>query len=117
MGHENDKYISLYFDGVPFKENESSKPRIKDVIFNPPATIILWTDGTKTVVKTQNEEEFDPEKGLAMAMVKKLYGNNKGHYFETIKKWTGVYRVSRIFDMLNRIFEEGFRHLSTPKKE
>ena len=63
---------------------------IKNVIFNPPATIVFWTDGTKTVVKTQNSEEFDPEKGLAMAYFKKMHGN-KGHYFEEIKKWTEKY--------------------------
>lgn len=64
--------------------------KIKNVIFNPPATIVFWTDGTKTVVKTQNGEEFDPEKGLAMAYFKKMHGN-KGHYFEEIKKWTEKY--------------------------
>ena len=63
---------------------------IKNVIFNPPATIVFWTDGTKTVVKTQNGEEFDPEKGLTMAYFKKMHGN-KGHYFEEIKKWTEKY--------------------------
>ena len=62
-------------------------PQIKNVIFNPPATIVFWTDGTKTVVKCQNHEEFDHEKGLAMAFFKKMHGN-KGHYFEEIKKWT-----------------------------
>ena len=63
---------------------------IKNVIFNPPATIVFWTDGTKTVVKTQNNEPFDPEKGLVMAYFKKMHGN-KGHYFEEIKKWTEKY--------------------------
>lgn len=63
------------------------KNSIKDVIFNPPATIVMWTDGTKTVVKAQNDEPFDAEKGLAMAIAKKALGN-QGNYFETIKKWT-----------------------------
>ena len=65
-------------------------PQIKKLIFNPPATIVFWNDGTKTVVKCQNHEEFDPEKGLAMAFFKKMHGN-KGHYFEEIKKWTEGY--------------------------
>lgn len=64
-------------------------PKIKDVIFNDPATIVFWTDGSKTVVKAKNED-FDPEKGLAMAFFKKMHGN-KGHYFEEIKKWTKKY--------------------------
>lgn len=58
---------------------------IEKVIFNDPATIVLWKDGTKTVVKAENEK-FDPEKGLAMAISRKALGN-KGNYFETFKKW------------------------------
>ena len=58
---------------------------IKNVIFNDPATIVFWNDGTKTVVKAKNEE-FDLEKGLAMAISKKVLGN-KGNYYETFKKW------------------------------
>ena len=64
----------------------SAFPAIKNVIFNPPATIVFWNDNTKTIVKCENEG-FDPEKGLAMAVTKKALGN-KGNYFETIKKWT-----------------------------
>ena len=63
-----------------------SKTSIKDVIFNNPATIVLWADGTKTVVKCQNDDSFDPEVGLAMAIAKKALGN-KGNYCNTIKKW------------------------------
>lgn len=63
------------------------KNGIKNVIFNPPATIVFWNDGTKTVVKCQNDEAFDPEKGLAMAIAKKHFGN-KGSYCNQIKKWT-----------------------------
>ena len=66
------------------------KPRldlgIKNVIFNDPATIILWNDGTKTVVKVQDGDRFDPEKGLTMAIVKKLLGN-QGNYYNELKKW------------------------------
>ena len=60
-------------------------PRIKNVIFNDPATIVFWSDNTKTVVKAQNEP-FDPEKGLAMAICKKALGN-EGNYYNEIKKW------------------------------
>ena len=66
---------------------DSSKlPEIKDVIFNEPATIIIWKDGTKTVVKCQEGENYDPEKGMAMAISKKALGN-KGNYCEVFKKW------------------------------
>lgn len=59
---------------------------IKKVVFNPPATIVFWRDGSKTVVKTQDGDVFDPEKGLAMAISKKAFGNT-GSYFKEFKKW------------------------------
>lgn len=46
----------------------------KKVIFNDPATIVLWADGTKTVVKCDERESFDPEKGLSMCFMKKAAG-------------------------------------------
>jgi len=58
-------------------------PEIKRVIFNGPATIVFWNDNTKTVVKCMEGEEFDEEKGIAMAFMKKLYG--KG-YMNKIRK-------------------------------
>lgn len=57
---------------------------IKRVIFNDPATIVLWQDGTKTVVKV-HDEPFDAEKGLAMAILKKLCG--KAQLRKEFKKW------------------------------
>lgn len=66
-----------------------SKPvplSIHKVIFNDPCTIILWSDKTKTIVKCGEDEEYDPEKGMAMAISKKFLGN-KGNYYETFKKW------------------------------
>lgn len=71
-------------------------PKIKKVIFNNPATIVFWADHTKTVVKC-NGEEFDPEKGLAMAISKKALGN-QGNYFNEIKKWVEPYEVEHMFD-------------------
>ena len=61
-------------------------PNIKNVIFNDPATIVFWSDGAKTVVKAQDGEPYDEEKGLAMAISKKALGN-KGNYCNEFKKW------------------------------
>lgn len=60
--------------------------RIKKVIFNDPATIVCWSDGTKTVVKCGDNDTFDPEKGLAMAISKKFF-DNMGYYYDVFKKW------------------------------
>lgn len=48
---------------------------IDRVIFNDPATIIIWKDGSKTVVKRSDDDIWDPEKGFCMAIIKKLYGH------------------------------------------
>lgn len=61
-------------------------PPIKRVIFNDPATIVLWGDNTKTVVKCQEGDTYDPEKGLYAAMVKKALGN-KSNFNNVINKW------------------------------
>lgn len=80
--------IAINYDNDPF--STLLLPNIKKVIFNKPATIVLWDDGTKTVVKlTYNIDifdDFDPEKGLAMAIAKKALGN-KGNYYNEFKKW------------------------------
>ena len=63
----------------------SSRMIIKKVIFNNPATIVFWSDGSKTVVKSYLDD-YDPEKGLAMAIAKKALGN-EGNYYNVFKKW------------------------------
>lgn len=70
---------------------------IKNVIFNNPATIVFWMDGTKTVVKAENEA-FDPEKGLAMAIAKKAYGNT-GSYYNRFKKYIRPYHKQLLNDI------------------
>lgn len=59
---------------------------IKKVIFNDPATIIIWVDGAKTVVKCGEGDVYDPEKGMAMVIAKRFLGD-KGNYYEVFKKW------------------------------
>lgn len=56
-------------DEVKKSANKPVVNPIEKVIFNPPATIVFWKDGSKTVVKAQNAE-YDPEKGLAMAIAR-----------------------------------------------
>lgn len=47
---------------------------IKKVVFSGPATIVIWKDGTKTVVKCMEGDDYDPEKGLMMCIMEKLLG-------------------------------------------
>lgn len=69
---------------------------IKKVIYNPPATIILWSDDTKTVAKCNQDDEYSPEAGFAICVAKK-YRNN---YYKDLNKsiiitqdqWDDYYR-------------------------
>ena len=94
---------------------------IKKVIFNNPATIVFWSDGSKTVVKA-HLDDYDPEKGLAMAIAKKALGN-EGNYYNVFKKWLPnedsseeirdrtCYEIAgeRFNEILDRITKEAFR--------
>ena len=88
-GHDDSVLPQVLVDAIIMKQRSKMEsnalPKIKQVIFNNPATIVFWTDNTKTIVKAVNEK-FDPEKGLAMAIAKKFLGN-KGSYFNEFKKW------------------------------
>ena len=95
MNNPNSKYHYFYIpetdlvlisSGIGPCIQDKLTARIVKVIFNDQATIVLWSDGTKTVVKCGENDFYDPEKGLALAISKKCLGN-KGNYYNTFKKW------------------------------
>lgn len=59
-------------------------PEIHRVIYSPPATIIIWADKTKTVVKCSDGDEYSRTTGLALCILKKVYGPKR--YREILKK-------------------------------
>jgi hypothetical protein len=67
------------------QQNTNNILEITKVIFNNPATIVFWSDGDKTVVKCQEDDVFDYEKGIAMACAKKMFGN-KCNYYNNLKR-------------------------------
>lgn len=78
-----------------YKEKDMEEVTIKNVIFNPPATIVFWSNGDKTVVKCDEMEKFDPEKGMAMAISKHALGN-KGNYYNEFVKYAGKYTLNML---------------------
>lgn len=81
-----------------WKEEDAVKPKSikkpsmpvkpKQVIWHNPATIVYWEDGTKTVVKRQKGDRWDPEKGYAMAIVKKFMGLKT--FYEALDNMTKI---------------------------
>lgn len=66
--------------------SRSTLPNIKNVYFNKPVTVVLWEDGTKTIVRYQDGDTYSRETGLALCMAKKAMGNN-GKFNDIFKKW------------------------------
>ena len=52
---------------------------IKKIMYKPPATIVFWNDGTKTVAVCEKGDEYNRELGFALCVLKKKYGNKKVH--------------------------------------
>lgn len=80
---ERKEYNKMYKNKSP---RQKALERIKKVIFNDPCTIVFWNDGTKTVVKCGEDDIFDPEKGLAMA-ISKYFFDNQGYFNDVFKKF------------------------------
>lgn len=101
VNHSADIYPEFTIEGRWMAGSSEKDPSItiSKVIFNPPATIVFWKDGSKTVVKCQDGDVFDPEKGLAMAFMKKAYGN-AGKYCDEVKKWVEPYEKEQCEKLL-----------------
>ena len=86
-------------------------PEIKNVKFNGPATIVFWADGTKTVVKCQDGDDYSKEVGLAMCIVKKVFGNTS-KYNDIFKKWCPSYdSETDADDYLSEAYEQFKNHI------
>ena len=85
-----DKLCDYYYNTLLKRTGTIKNLEIKKVIFNEPATIVFWSDGSKTVVKCGENDFYDHEKGLAMCIVKRFLGN-KGNYYNKLRKWLDMY--------------------------
>ena len=56
--------------------NVNDKYIPKKIIYNGPATIVFWKDGTKTVVKCHEGTENNHYNAFCAALAKKILGNN-----------------------------------------
>ena len=47
---------------------------IREVIYSNPATIVVWSDGTKTISKCTENDNYNEEFGLTLCILKKVLG-------------------------------------------
>ena len=67
----------------PMTRHNSMFDAVERVIFNDPATIVFWDDGSKTTVKCMKGDIYSPETGLAMCICKKVLGDDYHRLFRT----------------------------------
>jgi hypothetical protein len=77
-------HMDTCYDDV--KTPTSYLPEITKVHFNPPMTIVLWSDGTKTMVKCQDGDIYSEEVGLSLCITKKALGNMP-NFNNVFRKW------------------------------
>ena len=74
----SNKYTKSFEQAMAKGEFKAMKYAYKPlkIIYNDPATIVFWRDGTKTVVKRMEKEKFNPYTAFCAALAKKLFGSN-----------------------------------------
>lgn len=101
------KMINSTF-GVP-------KFEYKKIIFSGPCTIILWKDGTKTMARTNEEETFDPEKGVAVCFMKRALGEIEGK--KVLRKASKQYEDYLTENEIYPTFDEFIEYLGSLKSK
>jgi len=70
---------------------ENKEVYIKQVLYNTPATIVFWSDNTKTVAKCQKEDIYNPETGLMICILKKIGFNEIDSWIPDNKNYINTY--------------------------
>ena len=80
-----DAMVNAYFASThnPYKvrhlslnENDAYIKHIDRIICNPPATIIIWKNGDKSIVKCMDTDIYNPEQGIAMCLLKQMLSDD-----------------------------------------
>ena len=91
----NNDILNVFGIDLDKKEEKKHQPKPdskyipKQIIFNAPATIVFWKDGTKTVVKCMEDEDFNPYYGFVAALAKKIFVTNS-EVNRIVKKYSEV---------------------------
>lgn len=81
---------------------------VKHVIYNDPATIVTFKDGTKVCVKTCSSDKFDKEIGLVYALVKRLYADDVDE--------NGYLKATGLGEKIRKIVKDGFDQKEQARK-
>lgn len=67
--------------------------KVQKVIYNDPATIVYFTDGSRTVVKRYKDDPFDEQTGLLMCIAKRFLGDD---FHKVLKENVNGYKKKKV---------------------
>ena len=62
--------------------------KVKKVIHNDPATIVIFSDGSKEVVKVHKDDKYDKDIGVLLCIAKRQLGKD---FHKALKEFTTLY--------------------------
>ena len=80
--------------------------QISKVIYHNPATIVFWKDGTKTVVKCQEDDKYTYSAGIMHAIIRKMYEDNSRKYSEILSYISTAEEFDKACDAISEEEEE-----------
>lgn len=93
--------------------------QIKKVIYSNPVTVVFWKDGTKTMSRCDEYDNYDELTGFLMCVMKKamkakdmrkmledyVYGNDKEKIKRDEKKVDGAFCDTTLKEMIEEMFD------------
>ena len=80
-------YHSLGDASLTLKYNPPENQYVpKRIIYSGKTTVVFWQDGTKTVVRCAEGEEFVPEIGVAEAIAEKVFGGSRSKFIKAVNQ-------------------------------
>lgn len=110
--HNAGKESALFHPGFSPETGAGAEVEPDRIIFNDPATVVFWNDGTKTVVKCTKGDAFSPAAGFALCYMKKTMGEKA--YRETLKV---VYEAEKALDQAKQAAEAAKKEIESAKQE
>ena len=77
MTGENSRYGGTIYEVTCFEYNKLQKTYITKVLYNNPATVVFWSDGTQTRNICPKNTLYNPDAGLAFCVLKKFMGGDE----------------------------------------
>ena len=119
LSREEQKKVLYYLIGKVQEDAKAEKSEPTKILIQGTATIIWWSDGTKTIVKCQKGDKMDPEKGIAMCVMKKFMGTNETHsnYLDFAKNAIAEYEKQQEAEKAKKREEANKRRRAAAKKK